>query len=109
MAKLVYSAIASADGYIEDASGDFQWGAPDDEVLRLALERSMVLLTNDKDFANIVRYPPATHTGVVVLRIAAATEGLVHQVLLRLLADHTLESLRATLAVVSSRKYRLKR
>jgi dihydrofolate reductase len=33
MAKLVYSAIASADGYIEDASGDFQWGAPDDEVL----------------------------------------------------------------------------
>lgn len=33
MAKLVYSAIASADGYIEDASGDFQWAAPDDEVL----------------------------------------------------------------------------
>jgi dihydrofolate reductase len=33
MAKLVYSAITSADGYIEDPSGDFQWGAPDDEVL----------------------------------------------------------------------------
>ena len=33
MAKLIYSAIASADGYIEDASGDFQWAAPDDEVL----------------------------------------------------------------------------
>ena len=33
MAKLIYSAIASADGYIEDATGDFQWAAPDDEVL----------------------------------------------------------------------------
>ena len=33
MANLIYSAIASADGYIEDASGDFQWAAPDDEVL----------------------------------------------------------------------------
>ncbi len=33
MAKLVYSAIASADGYVEDASGNFEWGAPDDEVL----------------------------------------------------------------------------
>jgi dihydrofolate reductase len=33
MAKLIYSAIASADGYVEDASGDFQWAAPGDEVL----------------------------------------------------------------------------
>jgi len=33
MAKLIYSTIASADGYVEDATGDFQWAAPDDEVL----------------------------------------------------------------------------
>jgi dihydrofolate reductase len=33
MAKLIYSVIASADGYMEDAAGDFQWAAPDDEVL----------------------------------------------------------------------------
>ena len=32
MAKLIYSAIASLDGYIEDASGQFGWAAPDDEV-----------------------------------------------------------------------------
>ena len=32
MARLIYSAIASFDGYIEDASGDFTWAAPDDEV-----------------------------------------------------------------------------
>jgi dihydrofolate reductase len=32
MGKLIYSAIASLDGYIEDASGNFQWGAPDEEV-----------------------------------------------------------------------------
>jgi hypothetical protein len=33
MADLIYSAIASLDGYVEDASGRFDWGAPDDEVL----------------------------------------------------------------------------
>jgi dihydrofolate reductase len=33
MAKLIYSAIASADGYIEDAAGGFDWGAPDEELL----------------------------------------------------------------------------
>jgi dihydrofolate reductase len=32
MAKLLYSAIASLDGYVEDASGGFEWAAPDEEV-----------------------------------------------------------------------------
>jgi dihydrofolate reductase len=32
MAKLVYSAIASLDGYVEDAQGAFDWAAPDEEV-----------------------------------------------------------------------------
>ena len=29
---LIYSAIASLDGYIEDAEGKFDWAAPDEEV-----------------------------------------------------------------------------
>jgi dihydrofolate reductase len=32
VAKLIYSAIASLDGYIEDADGKFGWAAPDNEV-----------------------------------------------------------------------------
>jgi dihydrofolate reductase len=32
MAKLIYSAIASLDGYVEDANGKFDWAAPDEEV-----------------------------------------------------------------------------
>src|SRR6187549_2580254 len=32
MAKLVYAAIASLDGYVEDEEGRFDWAAPDDEV-----------------------------------------------------------------------------
>jgi dihydrofolate reductase len=32
MFKLIYSAIASLDGYVEDAGGKFDWAAPDDEV-----------------------------------------------------------------------------
>jgi dihydrofolate reductase len=32
MAKLIYAAIASLDGYIEDAEGNFDWAAPDEEV-----------------------------------------------------------------------------
>ena len=32
MAKLIYTAIASLDGFVEDESGNFDWAAPDDDV-----------------------------------------------------------------------------
>ena len=43
MAKLIYSAIASLDGYVADEDGNFDWAAPDDEVHAFVneLERSV--------------------------------------------------------------------
>jgi dihydrofolate reductase len=32
MAKLIYSAITSLDGYVADEQGNFDWAAPDEEV-----------------------------------------------------------------------------
>ena len=32
MANLIYSAISTLDGYIEDRDGNFDWAAPDEEV-----------------------------------------------------------------------------
>ena len=32
MAKLIYAAITSLDGFIEDAEGNFEWAAPDEQV-----------------------------------------------------------------------------
>lgn len=42
MAQLIYTAISSLDGYIEDMDGKFDWAAPDEEVHRFIndLERS---------------------------------------------------------------------
>jgi dihydrofolate reductase len=41
MAKLIYSTIASLDGYVADTDGKFDWAAPDEEVHRFVndLER----------------------------------------------------------------------
>ncbi len=32
MGKLIYTAIMSLDGFIEDEAGQFDWAMPDDEV-----------------------------------------------------------------------------
>src|ERR687888_2208331 len=41
VAKLIYSAIMSLDGYVADADGKFDWAVPDEEVHRFVndLER----------------------------------------------------------------------
>ncbi len=43
MGKLIYSAIASLDGYVADGSGNFDWAVPDGEVHAFVndLERSV--------------------------------------------------------------------
>ena len=38
MAKLIYAAITSLDGYVADANGNFDWAAPDEEVHAFANE-----------------------------------------------------------------------
>jgi len=43
MAKLIYTAIASLDGYVADEDGNFDWAEPDEEVHTFVndLERSI--------------------------------------------------------------------
>ncbi len=36
MAELIYAAMSSLDGFISDASGAFEWAAPDDEMMAAA-------------------------------------------------------------------------
>lgn len=64
MAKLIYSAIASADGYVEDAAGRFDWAAPDDEVHRFVndLARPVGTYLYGRRMYETMRYWETAHT-----------------------------------------------
>jgi predicted nuclease of predicted toxin-antitoxin system len=58
-------------------------GAPDEQVLRLAVENGRVLVTLDADFANVMRFPPEQTLGVIRLKGHPATEERVRQAIRR--------------------------
>ncbi len=64
MAKLIYSAITSLDGYTADADGHFEWAAPDEEVHAFVneLERPAGTYLYGRGMYETMRYWETAHT-----------------------------------------------
>jgi dihydrofolate reductase len=58
MAKLIYSAITSLDGYVADEHGNFDWSAPDEEVHAFVndLERPVGTYLYGRRMYDVMRY-----------------------------------------------------
>lgn len=64
MAKLIYSALTSLDGYIADEEGNFAWAAPDEEVHSFIndLERSVGTALYGRRMYETMVYWETAHT-----------------------------------------------
>ena len=64
MAKLIYSAIASLDGYVADQAGNFDWAAPDEAVHAFVndLERPIGTYLYGRRMYEVMVYWETAHT-----------------------------------------------
>ena len=103
MARLIYAAIASLDGYVEDAHGDFEWAAPDDEVHTFVndLERPVGTYLYGRRMYETMRFWETAHTVPDLTPVARAFTEIWQA------ADKIVFS--RTLASVSSARTRIER
>ena len=80
-------------------------GIPDSEVFKIAQDKKSVLVTYDRGFGDIRKYPSYSHGGIIVLRICDSKSlQRCHKVLERLLEVES--EFEGTLFVVDENKYR---
>ncbi|MFC1960506.1 DUF5615 family PIN-like protein [Chloroflexota bacterium] len=83
--------------------------APDSDVIQLAQSLDAALLTVDKDFSNVLHYPPQDYAGIIVIRYLLLEEDLLIATLHQALSDLYRADLRGTLVIVTPNRYRIRR
>lgn len=82
-------------------------GAPDEKVASLAQAEQRILLTFDKHFANILRYPPPMYYGLIRIRIHPPVLDVVLGALQSFLDGFNLENIKGKLVVLEREGYRI--
>jgi predicted nuclease of predicted toxin-antitoxin system len=83
-------------------------GIPDDVVLATANSHAAMLITEDKDFGELVFRRSLVHQGVILLRLAGLPVTAKAELLVETLATHEHE-LTGAFAVVTKRTIRIRR
>jgi predicted nuclease of predicted toxin-antitoxin system len=86
------------------------WDGKDDaELLQIAHAKDRVILTLDKDFGNLLRFPLQTHCGVVLLQMRLQHPSIVNNRLQQVLPSLAAQDLRNTLVIVRELTVRIRR
>ncbi|MBE7438005.1 MAG: DUF5615 family PIN-like protein [Spirochaetales bacterium] len=81
--------------------------ASDDILIEICRAEERVLITFDKDFSSILRFPPQRYAGVIVLRLAEPfTLPDIENALQRFLAASTGQNLTGRLWIIDSERIR---
>ena len=85
-------------------------GAEDEKIYEFAQSEEAVILTGDKGFGNILRFPLGRHFGIVVVHFPNEMPTIeVNHHLLQRFEDLSEDDFRGNLIIIEPRKIRIKR
>jgi predicted nuclease of predicted toxin-antitoxin system len=83
-------------------------GQPDERVIDVCRHEGRALITLDLDFSNILAYPPANFTGIIVLRLNDQAHVTVESAIQRVLDLLGQEPIAGLLWIVEERRIRIR-
>lgn len=86
---------------------DVQPGASDEEIYHYIQEESLILITRDTDFGNILRYPATKQCGIILLRMYLLSIKEICWVVSDFIASANQETLMGSLSVLRRGRYRI--
>ena len=81
---------------------------PDNHVIQIAQDTKRTLITFDKDFSNILVYPPSQYFGIIVLRLSRLIIKDAVSELVRFIEELSEEKIKGRLAIVEPDRVRLR-
>jgi predicted nuclease of predicted toxin-antitoxin system len=97
-----------SDGHTVLSIRELAPGSPDIDVLNQARQASSVLLTEDKDFGELVYRDKSFHHGIVLIRLAGLSRERRAELVSQVMRDHATE-LSGSFTVISAGGARIRR
>ncbi len=85
-------------------------GAPDEEIYKFAQKEKAVILTGDRDFGNILRFPLGDHFGIVVAHFPNEMPTLeINRYLIERFKKLSEDDFRGNVIIIETHKIRIRR
>ena len=80
----------------------------DDKIIEIATEEERTIITFDKHFGDILRYPPQSLSGIILIRIHPPLLEDIFNALNNLFKNYPADSFKGRLVVLSKSGYRIR-
>jgi len=81
----------------------------DPDLFRLAQNKRRILVTMDKDFSNILLYPPGDHHGIIIVKLYRIKVFEATKIFLDAMNDINPEDIPTNLVIIDRNKTRIRR
>jgi predicted nuclease of predicted toxin-antitoxin system len=82
-------------------------GAPDDAIIRFGIDNDRVIITHDRDFGGLLRYPVRENSGVLLIRLRLPSPKNVWRALQRTLDSLDETKIRGRVVVIEDARIRV--